>query len=128
MNPIVKRKHIISLLILFLLLFSVGSILYKKNVAGNTPGVANIYQDGILIKSIPLTKDYSTAFVVEGKNGAFNKIEISDGQIAVTEASCPDHICISQGAINNYLIPITCLPNHLVISVETKDTSDMVAY
>lgn len=128
MNPILKRKTTISLLILFILLLSVGSILYKKTSAGNTPGIANIYQDGILIKSIPLDKDYHATFVIEGKDGVFNKIEVTDGYISVTDASCPDHICVSQGAINNDLIPITCLPNHLVISVEGKTTTDMVAY
>lgn len=128
MNPIHKRKILLSLLLLILLLFSVGSILYKKATAGSSPGIANIYQDGILIKSIPLEENSSATFTVEGEGGAFNQIEVADGKISVIEASCPDQICVKQGAIQNDLIPITCLPNHLVICIEEETTTDIVAY
>lgn len=76
---------------------------------------AEIYQNGELIKMISLSAD--TEFTVKDENGAFNTIEIKDGKIAVTDASCPDKICIHQGAVSSSAKPIVCLPNRLVIRV-----------
>ena len=122
------KKLVVSLLIVVILLLSIGSILYKKSAAGDKPGIANIYQDGVLIKSIPLTKTLTDSFTIEGTDGAYNHIEIADGHIAVTSASCPDLICVHQGAINNDLIPITCLPNRLIIAIEYETDTDIIAY
>ena len=35
----------------------------------------------------------------------------------MTEASCPDKICVDRGWIDNGVIPIVCLPNKLTIEI-----------
>lgn len=94
---------------------------------GQSPGgsfpTACIYQDGILVKSIPLEPLASPyTFTVTGDNGCFNEITVKEGGIGVTAASCPDKLCMRQGFIKTPLLPVTCLPNRLVIQIEDMET------
>ena len=43
--------------------------------------------------------------------------EIKDGQVSVTEASCPDKVCVNHGPTDQTADPIVCLPNKLVVRV-----------
>lgn len=87
--------------------------------------IANIYQDGTLIRSIDLSKvNESYTFTIDGDNGASNTIEVRPGEIAVVAASCPDKVCVNMGFIKNKALPITCLPNKLVIKIEASGLSD----
>ncbi len=98
--------------------------------AGNSKSssnlIADIYQDGTLIKSIPLDEvkeDYT--FAVTGDTGCENIIAVQPGSIGIQSASCPDKLCVKQGFISNTRLPITCLPNHLVIQLrEEIDASE----
>ena len=62
----------------------------------------------------------------------YNIVEVRQGSIGIVEASCPDHLCQNMGFIDSSVMPITCLPNHLIIKVVTgqSDTEniDSVAY
>lgn len=75
--------------------------------------VAEIYQNGKLIKSVSLSEN--TEFTVECDSG-YNKIKVEGGKICVEEADCPDKICVRQGKINGS-VPIVCLPHRLEIRV-----------
>lgn len=80
---------------------------------------AHIYQNGQLIRSIDLTQvTESYTFDITGDDGAVNTIEVRPGEIAIVEATCPDKVCINMGFIKNGLLPITCLPNKLVIEID----------
>lgn len=86
---------------------------------------ADIYQNGILLESIPLTAGQeSYSFTVTGENGCFNEITIRDGCVGISSASCPDKLCVHQGYINSSLLPIVCLPNKLVIQVRESESDD----
>lgn len=84
--------------------------------------IADIYQNGTLLYSIPLdTVDAPYTITIVGENGCENEIEIRPGSIGVLSADCPDKLCVNQGFIHSTLLPITCLPNHLVIQLRTED-------
>ncbi|MCD7819452.1 MAG: NusG domain II-containing protein [Lachnospiraceae bacterium] len=51
-----------------------------------------------------------------------NVLTISDGEAYMSEASCPDQLCVSMGHISNHNELIVCLPNYVVIQVD--DDSD----
>ena len=51
-------------------------------------------------------------------NGGSNILIIQDGQAWVSEANCPDLICVRQGKIHYTGQVITCLPNRLTVTVE----------
>ena len=98
---------------------------------GQTDGtVARVYQNGVCIKTIDLsavTEPYS--FPVEWEDGGCNIISVEPGQICVSEADCPDQLCMHQKAISKDKESIICLPNRVVVTVESeqKNTLDDVA-
>ncbi len=51
-------------------------------------------------------------------DGEYNDILVENGKIRIADASCPDKLCVNMGYISEPLMPITCLPNHLVIRIE----------
>ena len=55
----------------------------------------------------------------EGKNS----LTISGGKASVTDADCPDRLCVHQKAISQRGEAIICLPHKLVITIEGGDTS-----
>mgnify|MGYP001716460350 CR=1 FL=1 len=57
--------------------------------------------------------------VIQTEAGS-NRLVIKDGKAAITEADCPDEICIKQGQISRTGQTIVCLPHKLVIEVEGK--------
>lgn len=93
--------------------------------------VALVYQDSKLIRTISLD-DVKEPYTirVDGEEG-YNILEVEKGKIRVSEASCPDKLCVNMGFRDNSLLPITCLPNHLVIKIEKEGDHqklDDVAY
>ncbi|MBQ8966646.1 NusG domain II-containing protein [Ruminococcus sp.] len=72
-----------------------------------------ISQDGKELYRIDLSRTPYRTIEVEYK-GRKNVIEIKDGEVRMTHADCPDHICIETGKLRPDT-PIVCLPNRLVI-------------
>ena len=54
---------------------------------------------------------------IRGINGGVNWLHIENGQAWVTEASCPDKVCVHMGKISQPGQTIVCLPNQVVIEV-----------
>ena len=50
--------------------------------------------------------------------GGYNILVIKDGYADVTEASCPDGLCVDFRAISRDGETIVCLPNKTVVSIE----------
>ena len=95
-----------------------------KNKDGLT---AHIYQDGHLLHSIPLdsvTKTYE--ITVKDEMGNYNLIEVRPGSIGITDASCPDKLCVHMGFQESTLLPITCLPNQVVIRLEKSTVTGVL--
>ena len=83
---------------------------------------AYVYKDGTLIHTIPLNDIHEPRqYMVQTSEQDYNMIQVISGAICICEASCPDKICVGQGYISNSLIPITCLPNRLVIELKADN-------
>jgi hypothetical protein len=50
-------------------------------------------------------------------NGGTNILHIEDGKAWLTDATCPDKLCVRQGKISKEGETITCLPNKLTVTV-----------
>lgn len=108
----------------FSCIFWIYSQYRGRMIDSSVPMTANLYQNGALIQSIPLDpKEPPYTITVMGGNGAYNTITVKEGKIGISAASCPDKLCMHQGYINNTLLPITCLPNKLVIRVRPMEES-----
>ncbi len=64
-----------------------------------------------------------TELVVEDETG-FNKIKVKDGAIAVTEADCPDKVCVRTGYISKTGEVIACLPHELTVTISGADAKE----
>lgn len=105
-----------------LLLFGAG-YLVQQLLLPDTGDYAVLQVNGETVKRLKLSED--TQFLVGDREGAYNLVQIKEGQVSVTEANCPDEICVKTGAKQRPGEIIACLPHGLVISIEgqTPDTS-----
>jgi hypothetical protein len=71
--------------------------------------------DGVEKYTFDLDKDIE--FEIEGYEGGTNHLVIKDGEAYLTEASCPDHICVYMGKISDVGQSIICLPNRVVVEI-----------
>ena len=90
--------------------------------------VVHVIQDGTVIREIDLSRvsqEYS--FEVEGPEGGSNTVLVQPGRICISEADCPDRICVHQGWLTDQPVPIVCLPHRLVIALKDPAGSDTVS-
>jgi len=100
-----------------------GSIGLALLFVPRQPGVhAQILSGGVLIRTVDLRTDQQ--FTVTTAQGGRNVITVQDGRLAVTEANCPDHICMDMGRRSSG--QIVCLPNRLVIRFQGRTQADAV--
>ncbi len=62
---------------------------------------------------------------VKGYTGGLVDLVIANGQADVTEADCPDHICVKHRPISRAGESIVCLPNRVVVTVENTVTNEI---
>ncbi len=80
-----------------------------------TGAVVQVLRGGQEVDSFPLSRDGVHRY--ENGKGGYNIVEVKDGKVSVTEASCPDQICVRHGPTDQTADPIVCLPNQLVVQV-----------
>lgn len=78
-------------------------------------GKVEISVDGQVVKTLSLDKE--EAFVAEGYGGGTNHIIIEAGKVSVTEATCPDKVCVKQGWISQNGESLVCLPNRMIARI-----------
>lgn len=114
---------ILAALAAFLALLSFFSLTAKKE--GKT---VQILQDGVVIEEIDLSVVTSErSFTVEWTGGGSNLITVQPGRIRVTEADCPDQVCVDQGWLSDQAAPIVCMPHRLMIRIKDSGGPDAVS-
>ena len=78
--------------------------------------MVQITQDGQVVGTYSLQQPRTLRY--ESQDGGYNIVVIADGKVRVSEASCPDQVCVGQGWISDGTVPVVCLPNRLVIQIE----------
>ncbi len=61
--------------------------------------------------------DEEGSYRIEGVDGGYNLLVISKGTATVTEADCPDKLCVGMGQIRYGGQSIICLPHQVVVSI-----------
>lgn len=85
------------------------------------PGASiTVTVDGEYYGSWPLSSDIEV--LIPGSSGT-NCLQICDGTASVTSADCPDKLCVRHAPISNSGERIVCLPNRVIISVDSEERS-----
>ena len=106
------------------ILISIVAMLLLNKTSAN---VVRIFQEGVQIEQLDLlavTEPYS--FTVESGPG-INIISVEKGRIRISEANCPDGLCVRQGWISGGAMPIVCLPHQLIIQFDSDNTQGLDA-
>ncbi len=103
---------IAAVLTLALLIWGGWKIFHPSD--GGLYAVAEL--EGIEVGRLPLSVDGE--LTVDCGEGEYNRIVVKDGSVFVSEASCPDKVCVHTGKVNEPGDSIVCLPHRLVVHIE----------
>ena len=113
-----KNALIIGILLGMIFLLSLFLIHFLPMLQSSHSLTAMVYQDGTLIHRIDLSQiTESYELNISDEKGHYNILQVRPGAIGITEANCPDKLCVHMGFQDTILLPITCLPHQLVIRI-----------
>lgn len=123
-----KYKNIVIVISIFICLIVIGIIgsyfVMNRQISNHT---VIITQDSKELYRIAMDSvDEPYTIEIKGENNELNRVLISKEKIQMEYASCPDGLCVKQGAISDGILPIVCLPNKVYIQIvdgnnETED-------
>lgn len=108
-----KRADILlfaGILLLAFCCFAGYHLFFQKDGAA-----VEITVDGKSVKTLPLNKD--TRYKIKTPEGHQNILKISNGSASITDADCPDKLCVYQKKISKKGETLVCLPHKVVVSV-----------
>lgn len=107
-----------DLLLLAALLAAGGLLFAGFLLTGDRGTVVRVSVDGELFQTYPLERDGT--YEIRGASDAYNLLVIESGTARIKEASCPDRLCIRMGRISRSGQSVVCLPNRVVITIESE--------
>jgi len=112
-----KQRIITDVALIILLAVIAGGAYFFWLFSRNAGAYAVVYIDGEEVARYPLDINIEVTFsTYDGRS--FNTLVIRDGKADVTDAGCPDRICVNMRSISFEGETITCLPNKLVVKIE----------
>lgn len=108
------RILIVVILVISILVFLLYNMIGKKEA-----GVITIKVDGVIQGTYSLSDDQEIEI-----NGGTNLLVIEDGKADMIEADCPDKLCVKQKSISKNMENIICLPNKVIVEVESAEDSE----
>lgn len=112
-----------ALAIAIVVLLAVGVALLCLPRQGQTGAQVEIYQNGTLIKTLPLWQDGTCT--VEGNYT--NVVTVRGGKVSITASNCPGQDCVHSGTISAAGRSVVCLPNAVEVRIVGKnDDVDIV--
>lgn len=118
-----KQKRADLLLIGALVLSAALLALWRYHTM-DRGALAVVYTDGERTAAYPLTEDVAVRLTT-GEGTGWNLLVIRDGAADVTDADCPDRLCVRMPPIRYAGENILCLPHRLEVRVE-GDTPEEV--
>lgn len=119
-----KRKNDLVLILLMLVIgvLGVAVIIYIQR-EDTISGEALVTIDGKEYGRFPLDEDRVEHIQVS--ESSYNILEIRDGHADITDASCPDSVCVNHWKVSKKNQSIVCLPNKLVVTIVNGAESDV---
>ena len=108
------KKNDILLLVAIIVLSALSLALLYIFIGGSGEVVV-VTVDGEEYARLPLDTD--TELMIVSERGT-NRLVIKDGKAYISEASCPDKICVKHRRISYSGETIVCLPNGVSVKIE----------
>lgn len=122
-NKVRLKRDII--LVLSMVIIAAAAFLIINFAVKKDGSYAVIKVDGSVIKTLDLNSG-ETTIEVNGYQGGVNKVVINDGKVSMTEADCPDELCVKTGKISRVGETIVCLPHRVVVEIKGSPDDDSI--
>ena len=121
-----KRLQKNDILLVMILLVVAGVLFLAINMTKTIGGDISVSVNGEEIMSLPLDKNVTVELSSEYglEEGYKNVLCIDDGKAYISEANCPDKVCVNRGNVCCEGETIVCLPHKLVIAVSAGKVSE----
>ncbi len=106
-------KLVLALLVIAFLIMGLMQILKQEG------GIAVVTVDGEEVASYHLNKNGS--YEITGVDGGKNTLVIEDGQAYMSQADCPDELCVKTGRVEYDGETIVCLPHKVVVTIKSDE-------
>ncbi|WP_349945634.1 NusG domain II-containing protein [Lacrimispora sp. BS-2] len=113
---VIQKRELILVGAILVISGLLSGIFYARNRKPAEQVVVTV--DGKPVVTLDLHKD--TDMVIDGYGGT-DHLVIKDGYASITEASCPDKVCVRTGKIHRSGELIVCLPNRVVVTIEGEE-------
>ena len=117
-----KKKRNDIFLFVCIIAFSLISLAIYKIYFNKSGKFVNVKVDGKVTASYPI--DVDKTITIKGVNGGKNILKISDGKAQITEANCPDKICVKNHSIQYEGESIVCLPHKVVVFIDNSSYTE----
>ena len=107
-----RPADLLAVLLVLALAGGIAAVFFTRTV-GQEGLYAEIYRDGVLVRTMPLSSDAEA--VVRGRYR--NTVTVRGGRIAVTSSDCPGEDCVHTGWISGAGGSIVCLPNRVEVRI-----------
>lgn len=116
-----KLRNDIILAAVIILIAVAGLLIFSLNKEEGA--YATVFINGKETAAYPLSKDTEVVITSGAENENTNTLVIKDGKAYVSDADCPDKICVDTRAASYVGETIVCLPHKLVIEI-TADNAE----
>lgn len=118
------KKHKNDLILLAVIIALAALIWLFIRITRSEGAYALVTVNGEVFGEYPLDTD---AEIRIGDDESYNILVIKDGTAEITEASCPDKLCVNQGKASYDGQSIICLPNKVVVEIVGGEQSSFDA-
>lgn len=120
-GEVAPRKKLNAVFAAIIIALVIGGVLatnaFGQSVAAKSAVVKDSDNNEYVLD---LSKDSTT--VVSTELGT-NLVVVENGTVRVSEADCPNHDCVDQGAISKAWQQIVCLPHKLTIDISDREAT-----
>lgn len=119
-----KIRNDIILAVALVLIATVGLLLFVLTKEEGSTVAVKI--DGVVTDTYPLSENIEVLIKTGENDENINVLTIEDGKASISEADCPDKICVETRAVSFVGETIVCLPHKLVIEITNEKTDDQI--
>ena len=109
-------------LVIIIILVAVSAFVLHNVLGDKGASSVTVKVDGEIQGVYSLMEDQEIAI-----NNGTNILVIKNGKADMTDADCPDRLCVNQKAVSKNNENIICLPNKVVVEVDSSENSEFDA-